>query len=89
MVLIDVILRTGSAINNSFGLYVKSNLMSNAGCLCRAVTRTDKVNAITGCTSFIPVGSDHTISLQAGDESNASTFAESTTISINGFRRIR
>lgn len=89
MVLVDVILRTGSAVNNSFGLYVKSNLMANAGCLCRAVTRTDKVNAIAGCTSFIPVGSDHTISLLAGDESNAGTFANSTTISLNGYRRIR
>lgn len=89
MVLVDVILRTGSAVNNSFGLYAKSNLMSNAGCLCRAVTRTDKVNAIAGCTSFIPVGSDHTISLLAGDESNAGTFADSTTISLNGYRRIR
>lgn len=89
MVLVDVILRTGSAVNNSFGLYVKSNLMANAGCLCRAVTRTDKVNAIAGCTSFIPVGSDHTISLLAGGESNAGTFADSTTISLNGYRRIR
>lgn len=89
LVLVDVILRTGSAINNSFGLYAKSNLISNAGCLCRAVTRIDKVNAISGCTTFIPVGSDHTISLLAGDESNASTFANSTSISLNGFRRIR
>lgn len=89
MVLVDVILRTGSAVNNSFGLYAKSNLMSNAGCLCRAVTRTDKVNAIAGCTSFIPVGSDHTISLLAGDESNAGTFADRTMISLNGYRRIR
>lgn len=89
LVFIDTIIRTGTTNNNTFGLYAKSSIIKNFSCICRAVTRVANTNQIAGGSCIFPVGADHTITFAAGEETNASSFANSCNISLNGFRKVR
>lgn len=87
-VMVDAIIRTGAAANNCFGLYVQSSVITNGTPVCRAVTRT-AANVVAAGSTIFPVGPDHTITFLAGNETNAKGYTDGTTITLNGYRKVR
>lgn len=87
-VIVSAIIRTGSVNNNCLGLYVESPICSSLY-LCRAVTRVANTNQIASGNCIIPIAKDRKITFYAGDETNASSYANGCTFKISAYRKVR
>lgn len=87
-VIVNAIIRTGTAKNNALGLYVSSSICGSTY-MCRAVTRVDGVNQIASGNCIIPIAADRKIKFYAGDETTAASYPNSCTFKISAYRKAR
>lgn len=86
-VIVNAIIRTGTGINNTLGLYVSSSLCGSTY-LCRVVTRTANANHIASGNCTIPIAADRKIKFFAGNESNAASYSKSCAFKISAYRKV-
>ena len=87
-IIVSAIIRTGTHINNCLSLSLSSALCGSLY-MCRAVTRVSGVNNIASGNCVVPISKDRKIRLFVGDETNAASYANSCSVRISAYRKVR
>ncbi len=87
-VIISVIIRSSTKLNDLVGLYVSSSC-SGSIALCRISTIVSGLAQVASGNCIIPIGKDRKINFFVGDESAGSSYSGGCTFRMTSYRKAR
>ncbi len=87
-VIISVIIRSSTKLNDLVGLYVSSSC-SGTIALCRIATRVSGSAQVASGNCVIPIGKDRKINFFVGEESVGSSYSGGCTFRMTSYRKAR
>lgn len=86
--IVSAIVRTGTQVNSCFSLCINSSICGSIY-ICRTVTRVANVNSLASGNCIIPISKDRKLRIFVGEETNVASYANSCSVKVSAYRKVR